>query len=322
MKAILIFITLTITLFSCKNTSVNCGKECNTTEEMIFQTGFNNATVTSTSKDWYDIHGIDTQYTTLNDWDTFEEHPSIGDFKINCGDGQESQRWAKIEKDPTNATNNVLAFRILEPHQYEPGQWKGRVQVDLNGNSCIKEFYQTVRLYLHPDMAYLKEWEEKISWLSIFEFWNNANWTDEKNPFRVTVNLRKETNGTVEHMYFNAHSDSYKGFGNWDVHWEQTAFSFPIKFGEWMDIEIYIKEGDNKSGKFYMAVTPQNGTKQVVFNISSYTQHPEEKCPDGFSEIHALKFYTSSELINYMKAGNKKLEIMWDDWKIYRNKTY
>ena len=317
----LFYITfVTLVFFSCNHKSVNCGKECNDTEELIFQTGFNNASISNLTKDWYDIHGIDTQYTEVNNWDTFEEHPSIGDFKINCGDGTESQRWVKILKDPEDPTNNVLSFRIIEPHQKEPGKMKGRVQADINSNNCIKEYYQTVRLYLHPDMAYLKEWDQTFSWLSLFEFWNNANWTNEKRPFRVTVNVRKENKGSVEKIYLNAKGDSYKGLGKWDVVWDKTAFNFSLPIGTWMDVEVYIKEGDFSNGRFYMAITPQGKPKQIVFDLVNYTQHPKEKCPDGFSEIHALKFYTSEELINYMKDGEKNLQIYWDDWKIYRNK--
>lgn len=319
MKGYLFFIFFSIVFISCKHKSVNCGKACDDNEELIFQTGFNNASISNIEGSWYDIHGIDRQYTELNNWDALDENHAIGDFKINCGDGNDSQRWAKIMQDPADATNNVLAFRIIEPHQKEPGKMKGRVQVDLNGNNCIYEFYETVRLYLHPDMNYLKEWDEKFSWLSLFEFWNNANWTKEKHPSRVTVNLRKNDTGKVDALYFNAKSDNYKGLGRWETNWEQTATSFPVQIGSWMDIEVYIKDGDENSGRFYMAVTPQGGEKQVVFDITNFTHHPKEKCPDGFSEIHALKFYTSEELINYMKSGNKHLEIYWDDWKIYRN---
>jgi len=306
-------------IFSCKDKSTNCGKVCDNTQELIFQTGFNNATISNTKGSWYDISGIDSQYTSVNNWDTFDENPVIGEFKINCEDGNESQRWAKIQKDPEDAANNVLAFHISEPHIRE-GTWKkGRVQVDVNRNNCIKEYYQTVRLYLHPDMAYLKEWNEAFAWLSLFEFWNNANWTGEKYPFRVTVNLNKAKKGKVDAIYFNAHSDKYKGLGNWKTIWEETNTSVPVLFGKWLDIEVYIKEGDQNSGRFYMSVTPKDGTKQVVFDITNYTQHPDEKCPDGFSDIHPLKFYTSDDLINYMKDGGKNLEIYWDDWKVYRN---
>lgn len=312
---------LAIPHISCKKKSVNCGKECDSLEELLFQTGFNNATISSITKDWYDIHGIDTQYTSHNNWDTFEDHPSIGDFKINCGDGTESQRWVKIMQDPQNKLNTVLGFGIIEPHQKEPGKMKGRVQADLNSNSCITEFYQTVQIYFHEDMQFLQEWDESFSWLSIFEFWNNANWTHEKNPFRVTVNLYKPNTGKTDEIFFHVKGDEYKGFGRWKVVWQEHAQNFAVPFGSWLTVELYIKEGDNTNGRFYMAIETEQHEKHVLFNITNYTHHPKEKCPDGFSEIHALKFYTSEELIMYMKNNSKKLEMYWDNWALYRNKS-
>jgi hypothetical protein len=57
----------------------------------------------------------------------------------------------------------------------------------------------------------------------------------------------------------------------------------------------------------------------IFLTIKNYTQHPKETCPDGFSEIHPLKLYTSQELVEYMKQNNKKLQIYWDNWKVWRN---
>jgi hypothetical protein len=172
-------------------------------------------------------------------------------------------------------------------------------------------------------MAYIMEWEERAPWLSIFEFWNNANWT-EKNTFRVTVNLFKDAEGPVNEMYFHAKAD-YKNSCNacdWKKSWEEEATNFAIPFGTWMELELYIKEGDENNGRFYMAVTPDGGTKVELFNITNLTHHPKEKCPDGFTHLQPMKFYTSDKLINYMKTGDKNLSLMWDDWKFYKNKSF
>ncbi len=59
----------------------------------------------------------------------------------------------------------------------------------------------------------------------------------------------------------------------------------------------------------------------MVFDITDTMQHPKETCPDGFTDIHPLKFYTSEKLTDHMKNNGKKLELFWDDWKIYRNKS-
>jgi hypothetical protein len=243
---------------------------------------------------------------------------------LSYEDGDDSQRLASVVDDPDSPGNNVLKFQIIEPHIKEGSKYKGRVQMNVSKNQCIKEIYQTVRVRLHPDMEYLSEWDKRVYWLSIFEFWNNADWSKEKFPFRVTVNLFKDNAEAGSPLRFHAKSDYKKNCKTckWHKIWEEEATNFDIPFGEWMEIELYIKEGDEDNGRFYMAVTPAGGSKVELFDITNITQHPKEKCPDGFSHFQPLKFYTSDDNINYMKDGGKELSIYWDDWTLYKNKTF
>jgi hypothetical protein len=315
------FLIVIISLSSCRK-SVNYGVECDSETEMIFQTGFNNTTMTYDSK-WSkeEFSGTDTAFSEYNDWLLLQEHPSVGYCEISYEDGDKTQRYAEICNDPAGGDNQVIKFKIMEPHIREGDHKKGRVQVNMNENQCIKEFYQTVRLYLHPDMEYLKQWDEKVHWLSIFEFWNNANFAGERNPFRVTVSLFKLEEGPVDEMYFAVVGDRDIRLGGWDAIWVEINEDFPIKFGEWMTIELYLKEGDETNGRFCMAVTPDGGEKTVLFDVTNYTQHPREKHPDGYTHINPLKLYTSDKLIEFMSENNKNLEIYWDDWTVWRNKT-
>lgn len=316
----LFFLSIILSVIACKEQSYNCSKECNTTEELVFQTGFTNTQISSITKDWYALTGTDSSISEPNSWEAFQNHESIGDIKINCGNGDETQRWAKIVKDPENELNDVLTYRIIEPNDKEPGKKKGRVQLDINRNNCIKQYTQSVRLYLHSDMQELENWNESFYWLSLFEFWNNANWTNEKYPFRVTINIAKPEKGIGKPLYFHAKADKYKGLGRWEVVWEQLSNTMEVPFGEWIDIELSITEGDSKTGRFIMKATLHNEQEKILFDVTNYTQHPKETCPDGFSEIHPLKFYTSEELVNFMKQNDKHLQIYWDDWKVWRNK--
>jgi len=301
---------------SCKK-SLNWDVECDEIEEQIFSTDFSNTEVYEIDKSRDRIRMKDT---TQNDWDVLLSHNCVGDFHISYEDGTRDQRYAEICADPTNSENDVLKFKIIEPHINEGTHKKGRVQLNLNDNKCIKEFYQTVRLYLHPDMEYLKQWDEKVHWLSFFEFWNNANFAGERNPFRISVSLFKTEEGPVDEMYFAVVGDRDIRLGGWDPIWVEINEDFAVPFGEWMDIEIYLKEGDSENGRFYMTVTPQSGEKLVLFDVYNTTQHPREKYPDGYTHINALKLYTSDKLIEFMSANNKNLEIYWDDWKFYRNR--
>lgn len=303
--------------FSCKK-SINWDVECDSVAEKIFETNFSNCEIVEFNDHQDKIQRTDT---LSSEWDILQTHNCIGDFRISYEDGNRDQRYAEFCKDPTNTENDVIKFKIIEPHIQEGTHKKGRVQCNLNDNQCIKEFYQKVRLYLHPDMEYLKQWDEKVHWLSIAEFWNNANFAGERNPFRVTVSLFKLDEGQVEDMYFAVVGDRDIRLGGWDPQWVEINENFPIQFGVWMEIEMYILEGDSDNGRFYMSVKPDGGEKIVLFDVHNTTQHPREKHPDGYTHINPLKFYTSDKLINFMSENNKNLEIYWDDWEFWRNKS-
>ena len=288
---------------------------------MIFQSNFENTSIVELSETSDGFSGTDLSLDSLNNWDILNNHPNIGELKINYEDGDDSQRYAEISQDPLDSSNQVLHYKIIEPHIKDGSKMKGRIQASFGGNQCINEYYQSVKLYLHPDIEHLKQWNEIVHWFSLFEFWNNGNWTGEKYPFRVTVNLVKTSADVVTDMYFQAKGD-YQKNGKWKDEWRITADNFSVPFGQWMTLELYIKEGDSGTGKFYMSVTPEGGSKTVLFDLAKTTQHPKEKCPDGYTHFQPLKFYTSDKVINFMKDNNKKLEIYWDDWRVYRNKTY
>jgi hypothetical protein len=256
------FILITLVTF-CKTSIFNPDLlECSDSVELIFHTGFNNATISPTSSSMDSITGVDTAFDSANDWDKLEDHENIGKVRINYEAGTKLQRYAIITNDPIDSSNNVLMFKIIEPHIVEGNKMKGRVNAYLFENNCLREIYQTVRIYFHPDMEYLKQWDEKFSWLTIFEFWNKDD--NRMNWFRVTVGVTKESSGTVDALHFKVHGDKNNIFGKWKAVWEEIAIDFSIPFGEWMDVELYIKEGDENTGKFHLAITPSNGNKSCL----------------------------------------------------------
>jgi hypothetical protein len=306
---------------SCRKDSVNCERDCGTqAEELLFQTGFEQTTLTNGEYENAVFAGADPSLVIPNDWEGLQAHPKIGFVEIGYESGDDLQRKASITDDPDSLGNAVLQYRLVEPHIREGAKRKGRVQMSLHDNNCISEIYQTVRLKLHPDMAYFEQWSERIYWLTLFEFWNNGAWTKEKNTFRVSVNLFKDA-GVGEPLHFRAKSD-YQNCRTcaWKEVWGETATAFSLLYGEWMEIELYLKEGDAGDGRFYMAATPAHGNKTVLFDIHNTTQHPDEDCPDGFTHFEPMKMYTSEENIDYMKDGSKEFSIFWDDWRLYLNK--
>ena len=265
MKKLFIVSLIIFLCINCDKKSVNCDVACTYQEELIFQTSFNNTTLTNGEYENVEFSGTDLAYADHNNWSDFVSHPNVGYVEIGYENGDDNQRIAQVISDPDSATNQVLSFKIIEPHVKEGAHEKGRVQLSVNENQCIKEIYQTVRLKLHPDMAYLMDWEKRVPWLTLFEFWNNATWSNEKRSFRVTVNLFKDAVGPVDEIHFHAKADHQKcNICDWEQDWEEEATNFAIPFGVWMDIELYLLEGDENTGRFYMAVTPEGGSKTNV----------------------------------------------------------
>jgi hypothetical protein len=300
----------------CERNSLNNEEFLCSNSSMVFQTDFESTILILGDYDKEIFASTDSFSSEYINWDQFIAHENIGTVEISYEAGSDSDRKAMIEDDPELMDNKVLLFQIIEPHINEGFRKKGRVQLNVNDNNCITEIYQTVRLRLHPDMACLKNWDERVTWLSLFEFWNNADWTSEDHPFRVTVNLYKDEKGPADAMHFHVKGD-FKNeckYCKWNLLWENLGDSFSVPFGEWMEVELYIKEGDDDSGRFFMAVTPDSGEKMVVFDLICSTIHPNETNPDGFAHIQPLKLYTSGDLINYMKDSVKELSVCWDDW--------
>ncbi len=321
MKYLFLFMLISL-LFSCRKKSINCDVECgNQFEEQLFQTGFNGAILTDGEYQNVELSGVDPNFSSLNSWSDFQAHGRIGRVEISYEDGNNDERKASLVTDPDSAANTVLKFQIMEAHIKEGSKHKGRIQLAVHDNQCIKEIYQKVKLKLSPDMVYFTERSDRLFWFTLFEFWNNAAWSKEKHPFRVSVNLNKEE-GVGSAINFRVKSDFQKcSTCDWKEVWGETATSFPLVFGEWMEIELYLKEGDENNGRFYMAVTPENGSKIVLFDIVNTTQHPKENCADGFTHFEPMKLYLGEDDINYMKDANKEIAVFWDDWQFFLNKT-
>jgi hypothetical protein len=321
MKTTLLFLIITaISTNSCKKDDINCIQDTSyQSEELIFQSGYEGGTQGFPSDAHEDIIGIDNTFSDKNDWvNSFSSHSNFGDFRIWYEEGKASERFAKIIDDPTSSGNHVLQFKINEPHiRYDLVKQKGRIQASILNNKNLRSIYIKQKIYLHPDFEHFKSYPDKITWMTLQEFWNNA--AGKEFPFRVTFNLRKTEKGQGE-LYFGAHGQKKKK-GKWEDLWSQVNKTFSVPTGEWLTIETYIVEGNADSGRFKVIVTDQAGIVTTVIDQTAYTYHPDDPCPDGFNRFNPMKLYTSDDLINFMTDADKTLQIYWDDFEIWANKN-
>ena len=173
-------------------------------------------------------------------------------------------------------------------------------------------------------MEVIKKYPDKISWLTIFEVWNNIQWIDDPYPFRITAGIGKPTADTND-LYFMVGAEDYQypsenNHGQYIEIWHEMNTEVSVPIGKWVTLEYYIKEGNNQTGRFYMLMTPEGGEREVVFDIRNFTHNTNDPHPDGIKLWNPMKLYTSRELVDYVRGQGKALQLYWDDFSIWKER--
>lgn len=289
---------------------------------LIFQSGFEPSSNIIRGNSDADIAGVDNSLPLKNDWvNDLDNHPGIGNFNIQYQGGDSSMRYAKIIQEPGKPSNHILYFWLNKPNVEGS---KGRIQANLYNNKGMKEFYQSVRIFLPEDMRAVQKFPKKIHWLTIAEFWNNITWSQSvPYGFRITLGIGKPTPAESGLQFILDAQDCElfeNGSQKYTTLWAETNEAIKVPIGKWFTMNYYYKEGDAKNGRFYLSIAPEGEAEQVVFDIHKITHNSADPAPNGVTDFNPLKLYTSKELINYMNEQGKSLEIFWDDFKLWKDK--
>lgn len=278
---------------------------------LVFKTGFegDSRVIPSTGSD-DQLVGNDKTQGALSE---IGRHLGIESFALQYTGGTPAQRFAKVIPEPGNPANHVLQFWMNDAWPASENQVKARVQANFyRFPSGYREFYQTARVYLHPDMAALRAYPKPILWLTLAEFWNDRYWGGDKHGFRITVGIGKPTAETSD-LTFILDAQGPGTTPLWKAHNDRVK----VPLGRWFTIHYYVKEGDRKTGRFQLAIQPDGGRFQVVSDVTNWTYCPTDPAPDGMRDWNPLKLYTSKELVAFMKARDKPLQIYWDDVELW-----
>jgi len=279
--------------------------------DVIFSSGYEPDSEGGGTNAIRDIVGLDQ--STGFDWgEDLDESPGLGNYYLEYTGGTDSQRWARIIEEPGNPGNHVLWFNILEANA---SNGNGRVQASLYGNEQLKEFSFKNRLYLHEDLDALRQESASWSFLTLWEFWNNPNWTGNPYPFRVTVNLMKEE-GIGSPLRVKVHGQTdLTGTSNWRTEWEYVSEG-TVPVGTWLEAEVLIREGNAESGRLYLAIGEEGAEASVVLDLTVLTHHPDDPAPDGFSHWNPQKLYTSPERVQRAVEAGGSVQVYWDDFEL------
>lgn len=287
----------------------------------VIRSGFG-AGVTGTPVDAIQYFGgADTDSDLPNNWEPLlagSADRAGGYFEIQYQGGDTTQRYARLSPDPENVDNQTLQFWLhdenLNAGNDDYRDMRGRIQANFYENFNLDTYYQSVRVRFGADFAALMDHAGTFDWLTIFEAWNGANWVaDEAFPYHVAVNLTKPVGAAGSRLHFKAHGRSYvQGVGFNEI-WSDSNEDFAVPLEQWMTLELYMREGDDQTGRFYMTVTPEDGEKMVLFDIVDYTQHPDDPAPAGFDYINPVKLYTLEPVLDIVNATGGSMDVHWDD---------
>lgn len=289
--------------------------------DLIFHSGFEPAVDTfDHDSSSIDLKGIDVSVSPPNNWqDDLEDHPNIGYWKIQFKGGDETDRLAEVVPDPLDPTNNTLQFWVRNVNSGN----NGRVQGNIYKNNGIRKLFYSTRLYLPGDFNLLKKYPDDFTFLTLMEFWNNANWTDEDYMFRVKVNLVKitdEPDSLRVRATAQARDLENDNWGN-DI-WEFYNTDYVVPIQKWMTLRVYFVEGNDCSGRFILTIEPDGESETIVHNVRNFTHHPEDPSPNGLSEFNPIKLYTDDDIVNYMNDKGGMLNIFWDDFELWKDSVF
>lgn len=242
-----------------------------------------------------------------------------GALAVQYEGGQVQQREAAIVDDPVMPGNRVLGFFLREANVVTPGNAapKGRIQLNAYDTEHVRarELLFSTRMYLAQDLEALRLLPTIVNWLTISEWWNDAGWTGQAYPFRISINIVKPVARRGSPLNFRASAQTKDAVSQeWSrTVWQVTNRTIQVPTGKWVTLEVSYRQGDLGNGRFHVTLTPDGGLRTTLFDVRSWTQHPDDPAPDGVTHINPVKLYTSREVIDQIRNSGGQLAVFWDD---------
>lgn len=229
---------------------------------------------------------------------------------------------AEIVDAPLRNETKALHFHINEPNVIKNGNVeKARVQMQFLKEPGFKSFVNEVSVFLPKKMQVINDIPKPIKRFTLQEYWNDPV-TLEGSVFTIKVGMEKKTNGK---MYMRLSSRDYYDSKFHEVDYFKNE-DWLVPFGVWFSLKTEIVEGDEYTGHVKLSVKKQSDDDYTVLidttaRTMSRVYALKQKEPHGFTSLHALKLYTSKELVEWMRELNTPLDVYYSNWK-FEGVTY
>lgn len=252
------------------------------------------------------------------DWqrDLEDRVPYANRFTLNYCAEAPTFAWARIIDDPTGSgRGRVLHMRTLDD---EPGGATVRVQNEYNmknEGTIFDQGFVRYKVYWHPDLAKARDYPDAIHWWTVMEWWEHRNHDkdgDRAGQCRWTLGWSKDQ-GLGEPFYWHLNAEymqpeSRKFQSIWPSQYNRKV---PCPIDEWCTVEAFFKSGIGENGRIWVALTRENGERQVIFDVNRSTRHPADPLP--LRGWQFLKLYTSDRLIDRVRNDGGHIQVYFDD---------
>jgi hypothetical protein len=295
------------------------------TPELLFKSGFDSSTkitYTGLYPPW-NISGTDA--STSNNWvTTIYAIDNVEKTYGNVENPWGTYSLAEIVADPENANNKVLHFIAYDM------PWKGsyynsaRISWSLiykSTGTLFTEGYTKYRMRFSAGFGALANVSNAIDWLIISEiFEHNSALTPNDETYSLNLSIHKDW-GNGQKIYWSVGSRYKDANYNWVYDyttghgpsaWSATNKTVSVPIETWFTLEMYFKKGDATHGRYYVAITPDGGSKQCLFDITGYTYSTLDSV-NTVTDWSMLKLYT--DMAHAM--ASTPLGIWYDDFEYW-----
>lgn len=222
-----------------------------------------------------------------------------------------SDQFRKIEMVTDNGLK-VLHAEIIANDPNDAGRFQAATYLP---SKDLGIYHHTQRIKFGADVANIQTYSGAInsrsgsSWFTVFETWMKGN------QYRMNVGFNK-LSGVNQPIRWEIGAENTSG---WQEIWPtQINSSVPVPFGKWFTMDVLIKSGEGSNGQFKVIITVDGESPVVLFDVKNTTTVPGNSSILR-NKIDNMKFYMGDALVDLMLGTNKKLEVFYGDYKIFKD---
>lgn len=255
----------------------------------------------------------------LNGWPDL--YSQVNDIYLNDLSSSTAYAYQQMVQDPSGSGRQVMMGRIINDDPNQAATSRAQMTVSYKSTMNIPVYHTSHRMYMNPDLKYLEQYNGIADWFSLVEIWTKQDPNMDGDPAgsaRWGLSLHKGS-AVGSPLYWHLYGEYMQPASlKYQDFWAYDNKSFPVPFGQWFTLDIYLVRGTGSAGQFKITVTPDGGATTTVFNVNGTTEYPNR--PDLYLDSwQPFKLYIGDPWLSWMTNNGKYMSIYYNDYKWYKN---